>query len=83
MCRGDSWRDNGRRLLVDRTENHKVRSARVWIRLIGLTLVLGCLVMPVQAEDIEKKFRIGVGFGFLNAQDEVPSDSANTLSLTD
>jgi hypothetical protein len=60
-----------------------VRSARVWIRLIGLTLLLGCFVVPVQAEDVEKKFRIGLGFGFLNVQDEIASDSANALNLVD
>ena len=83
MRRWDAWRDYGRRLPVERTENLKVRAARVWIRLVGLTLMVGFLVAPVQAEDVEKKFRIGFGVGFLNAQDAVPSDSVNGLTLVD
>ena len=60
-----------------------MRSARVWIRLIGLALLVGCLFVPAQAEDVEKKFRIGFGAGFLNAQDSVESDSVNVLNLVD
>lgn len=53
------------------------------MRLVGLTLLVGCIVVPAQAEDVEKKFRIGVGAGFLNVQDEVVSDSVNVLNLVD
>jgi hypothetical protein len=60
-----------------------VRAARVWIRLVGLTLLVGCFLVSAQAEDVEKKFRIGFGAGFLNSQDNVPSDSVNVLNLVD
>ncbi len=42
-----------------------------------------CLFLPARAEDVEKKFRIGLGVGFLNAQSSISSDSANTLTLVD
>lgn len=38
---------------------------------------------PVAAEDVEKKFRVGLSMGFFNAQDVVPSDAANALALFD
>ena len=60
-----------------------MRSARVWIRLVGLALLVGCFVVSAQAEAVEKKFRIGFGAGFLNAQVNVPSDSTNVLNLVD
>jgi hypothetical protein len=60
-----------------------VRSARIWIRIVGLTLLVGGLVLPAQAEDVEKKFRIGFGAGFLNTQDNIPTDSTNNLILVD
>jgi hypothetical protein len=60
-----------------------VRSAKVWIRLVGLALLVATFALPALAEDVEKKFRIGVGAGFLNVQDNVESDAANTLTLSD
>ena len=60
-----------------------MRPAKGSIRVLGLTLVACCLFLPARAEDVEKKFRIGLGVGFLNAQNSVSSDSANTLTLVD
>jgi outer membrane protein W len=61
-----------------------VRSTRLGWRITGLTLLIGCcFTIEASAEDVAKKFRIGLGVGFMNAQDEVPSDAANTLNLLD
>ncbi len=46
-------------------------------------LALVALPAAAHAEDVEKKFRIGVSAGFYNTQDEVRSPSANQLVLTD
>ena len=37
----------------------------------------------VSAEDVDKKWRLGLNLGGLNAQDEIESDSANVLNLVD
>lgn len=37
----------------------------------------------VSAEDVAKKWRVGINLGGMNAQDEIESDSANILTLFD
>jgi hypothetical protein len=61
-----------------------VRSTRLLSRLLCL-LALAALVVarPAQAEEVNKRFRLSVGLGFLNNQGKAESDSANTLFLTD
>jgi len=49
--------------------------------LVALLAIVAAL--PAAAEDVEKKFRIGATLGFFNAQDDVMSDAANTLTLVD
>ena len=48
-----------------------------------VALLAGVAALPVAAEDVEKKFRLGATIGFFNPQDSVESDSANTLTLVD
>jgi|GEM_PF-3070237 len=54
-------------------------------RLGRLAASLAVVALPAvaHAEDVEKKFRIGLSAGFYNTQDEIRSPSANTLTLTD
>ena len=61
-----------------------MRSTRLPSRLLCL-LALAALVVarPAQAEEVNKRFRLSVGLGFLNGQGKAESDSANTLFLTD
>ncbi len=46
-------------------------------------MLAGVAALPVAAEDIEKKFRIGETVGFFNPQDSEKSDAGNTLTLVD
>ena len=49
-------------------------------------LLLALIVFVLQpsfAEDVEKKFRIGLSFGGYNNQGEISSDAANELTLVD
>jgi hypothetical protein len=48
-----------------------------------VALLAGVAALPVAAEDVEKKFRIGATVGFFNPQDSVKSDSGNVLTLVD
>src|SRR5262245_14412888 len=50
-------------------------------RLERLAAALALIVLPsaVLAEDVEKKFRVGLATGFYNTQDEVRSPAANQL----
>jgi opacity protein-like surface antigen len=54
-------------------------------RLVRLAAAIALLAASrgALAEDVEKKFRLGVGLGFYNTQDEVRSASANQLVLID
>lgn len=60
-----------------------MRSAKVWRRILCLAAAAGCSAGWVLAEDVEKKFRIGGGLGFLNQQGQIESDSTNALLLVD
>jgi len=52
-------------------------------QFVLVALLAGVAALPVAAEDIEKKFRLGVSVGFFNPQDSVKSDAGNTLTLVD
>lgn len=53
------------------------------MRIVTIAALTAVLVVPAAAEEVEKRFRIGIAGGVLNGQDEVPSDSANVLTLVD
>ncbi len=50
--------------------------------VLGVMLA-GVAALPVAAEDVEKKFRIGATVGFFNTQTSEKSDAGNTLTLVD
>ena len=54
--------------------------ARVGLGLIALAL---CAGLPVAAEEVENKFRLGLSVGGYNNQSSLTSDSANVLTLVD
>jgi len=49
--------------------------------VVAVLLCLG-LALPVAAEDVEKRFRIGVNVGYMNPADEITSDAANQLLIS-
>ncbi len=52
-------------------------------QFVLVALLAGIAALPVAAEDVEKKFRLGATVGFFNPQDSVKSDAGNTLTLVD
>ena len=52
-------------------------------QLLLVVLLAGVAALPVAAEDVEKKFRLGATVGFFNPQDSVLSDAGNQLILVD
>jgi len=62
--------------------------ARGWVGKTGFVLVLsfvvGLAAMPLtRAEDVEKKWRLGLALGGWNANETIESDAANVLQLVD
>lgn len=51
-----------------------------WFVVLAAVALLG---VPARAENVAKKFRVGLSVGGLNAIDEINSDSANVLTLID
>ena len=52
--------------------------------LLAVSLVVAVLgSLPATAEEVEKKFRIGFSLGQHNSRDNLPSDSANILTVVD
>ena len=54
-------------------------------RRLGAIAVLAAVAFsfPAMAEDVEKKWRVSVAIGGINALDEAISNSANTLAVID
>ena len=58
--------------------------SRCRIRRLAVIGVLVCVAaLPAFAEDVEKKFRVGLALGGFNPQDKVKSQAANVLVLVD
>ena len=55
-------------------------NVRRWVLTAAIAVVA---MLPAQAEDIEKKWRIGFATGVHNPQDQVVSDAGNALLLFD
>jgi opacity protein-like surface antigen len=51
--------------------------------IVRVALLAGFIASPAVAEDVEKKFRIGLAVGVFDAQDEIGSDAGNVLRLVD
>jgi hypothetical protein len=52
-------------------------------RAVAVLFLLLSTPCQVAAEEVEKRFRFGLSVGGFNAQDEIRSTSANTLSVID
>jgi len=50
---------------------------------LAWVVLIACVCSAAYAEDVEKKFRIGLGVGGFNTTDDIPSDAANVLTLVD
>lgn len=51
--------------------------------LLAIAFVFTLALAPAFAEDVEKKWRLGVSAGFFNTTDTIESDAANILILED
>ena len=52
-------------------------------QVVPVALLVAVVVAPILAEDVEKKWRLGLTVGGFSPQDSITSDSANVLNLFD
>ena len=63
--------------------SEKVSTRSVVGRSLVWLVLIACACSVAAAEDVAKKFRIGLSVGGYNNSDEISSDSANVLTLVD
>lgn len=60
-----------------------MKRRRLISRTCLILLAVLLIVVPAQAEQVGKKWRLGLSVGSFNGSDDVPSDAANVLTLVD